>query len=311
MGCWNETCGLSGLAIPTKTPCLLFLLAPGNHLDDGRAGYSYPSGMWQPRCLPVTGVYNDDRGTLDLDKKIPTHWAYTQRMLGADHLAWSENFEDPTKGATALAATYTPAFFDFVERGRVYGRSSSYGFRWAPRWTYPLGQMLVRTDVWDHLLAVEYTEWGSTSRAANRKAAEELVDHILDILDKKGCLSPKDHWSIETHFRSQPGPRTPFHWLVFEHGGGELPAGGNIYRVHLTTDIATAPLGKQIDRARALEIFYDLADLAHVGRLMSLLRLAWRPQCGKGSQDTAWELHRDFANKVAALALDEETRDES
>lgn len=309
MGCWYETCALSGLPIPPKTPCLLFLLAPGNHLDDGRSGYSYPSGLWQPRCLPVTGVYNDDRGTLDLAEKPPAHWAYTERMLDADHLAWTEDGE-PGRVRSEIPARYTSAFFDKVERGRVFGRNLSFGHRHRDTdCHYPLGQTLVRKDVWDHLLGVEHlVDWGGTTRAQNRKAVEELVDHLLTKVPTSA--DPRERalnlFSAEDHFRDRREHRTPFHWLVFEHGGGELPAGGGIYRIHLTTDL----LEKRVDRETALAVFGDLADLAHVGRLMSLLRRAWRPQAGKGSQDIEWDLHRDLAVKVAAIAAEEQRRDE-
>jgi len=309
MGCWYETCALSGLPIPPKTPCLLFLLAPGNHLEDGRSGYSYPSGLWQPRCLPVTGVYNDDRGTLDLDEKPPAHWAYTERMLDGDHLAWTESGE-PEKLRTEIAPAYTEAFFDRVERGRVFGRNMSFGYRHRDTdLHYPLGQMLVRKDVWDHLLGVEHlVDWGGTTRAQNRKAAEELVDHLLTKVPTSADPQKRalNLFSAEDHFRDRREHRTPFHWLVFEHGGGELPTGGGIYRIHLTTDL----IEKKVDRDTALAVFHDLADLAHVGRLMSLLRRAWRPQAGKGSQDIEWDLHLDLAIKVAAIAAEEQRRDE-
>lgn len=319
MGCWYETCALSGLPIPPKTPCLLFLLAPGNHLDDGRSGYSYPSGLWQPRCLPVTGVYNDDCGTLDLDETPPAHWAYTERMLDADHLAWTEDGA-PGRVRFEIAARYTPAFFNKVERGLVFGRNLSFGHRHRDTdYHYPIGQTLVRKDVWDHLLGVEHlVDWGGTTREGNRKAAEEFVDFNLGLNDEtvaglaKRILTVKaspprwDLFAIEAHFRDRREHRTPFHWLVFDHGGGELPAGCGIYRTHLTADL----LEKKVDRETALSIFHNLADLAHVGRLMSLLRRAWRPQAGKGSQDIEWDLHRDLAVKVAAIAAEQQRRDD-
>lgn len=307
MGCWYETCGLSGLPIPPKTPCLLFLLAPGNHLDDGRAGYSYPSGIWQPRCLPVTGVYNDDRGTLDLTEKAPAHWAYSERILAEDHLAWSESGA-PEKLRTEVAPAYTAAFFDEVERGRVFGRNMAFGYRHRDTdLHYPLGQMLVRMDVWEHLLATAYAVgWHDTSREANRQAAEQLVDRILAVPEN---LQGHELWmafiAIEEGFRDRKEYSTPFHWLVFDHGGGELPGGCGIYRTALTIALTD----KKIDRETALEIFYDLADLAHVGRLMALLRRAWRPQPGKGSQNIEWDLHLGFALEVARIAA-EGTRDE-
>lgn len=304
MGCWYETCALSGLPIPPKTPCLLFLLAPGNHLDDGRSGYSYPSGLWQPRCLPVTGVYNDDRGTLDLAEKPPAHWAYSERMLAEDHLAWSESGE-PEKLRTEIVPAYTEAFFDKVERGRVFGRNMSFGYRHRDTdLHYPLGQMLVRMDVWEHLLAAEHAVgcvWGSTSRAANRQAAEELVDRILAVPeDLQGQELWKAFLAIEEGFRDRSKHGTPFHWLVFDHGGGELPGGCGSYRTALTIALTD----KKITRERALEIFYDLADLAHVGRLMALLRRAWQPQSGKGSQNIEWDLHLSFAIGVARIAAE-------
>jgi len=64
MGCWAETCGLSGLPIEMGDEAALFVLVPGHHHNDSRSGFSYPVGEWFPWCPAFYGTYDECRGSL-------------------------------------------------------------------------------------------------------------------------------------------------------------------------------------------------------------------------------------------------------
>lgn len=302
MGCWYETCGLSGAPIEPKTRCRLFLLATGNDTDTTRSGFSYPTGQWQPVAPPFSGEYNDDRGTIDLDEKPPPHWAYTKEFLDEDSLMWSDGHEGSEPKPIKAAYDYETFFFQ-VERGWVTGRSQSFGYKNRESgWHYPLGQMLVREDVWEFLLSVKIDEsaWQKSTRDFNRKQAKDYVDYLVanPLTTEKKYRGFVD----ERFLRNQGEGVSPFYWTMFEHQ--EAGARGGMYRVHLTHDIDD----KKINPALALEIFYEFADLSHVNRVMSHLRRAWRPQPGKGSQDVDWDLHKRFAQEIIRIAKREEKR---
>lgn len=54
MGCWNKTCGLTGLPILSGDPVYVFVLEKNNHRDR-----CYSTAFWRPVLVPFESYYND------------------------------------------------------------------------------------------------------------------------------------------------------------------------------------------------------------------------------------------------------------
>ena len=294
MGCWYETCGISGLPITPGDKAVLFLLGPGTASwrgGSGCSGFSNPVGLWSPLSPPFFGKYNDDRGTLDFSKTPPAHWKLTQARFNDFKLCWTE---DEEKSPKPLSVVYEYGkFFEPIERGYVQGRGHL-GHRNKDH-MFQIGQMLMRRDVWDHLLSMKFETWyGETSRELCHESARELVRHVQKHRPKSEKeLSLSWAFEIERHFDDKP---SPFIYSIF-HPGESGPS-FSLYRVSLLH----ALVRKEVDAEQALAIFYEIADVAHVNQLMSHLRRAWGPQCGKGSQDINWKLHADVLGLFGKIA---------
>jgi hypothetical protein len=285
MGSWEETCGLSGLPITRGDKALLFLLVPGTALD-GHSGFSYPVGLWMPTAPPFFGKYDDDRGTLDFAKKPPAHWPLTSELLKDMGLSWRDNDTDDWQ-PLPLAYNYGK-FFEKIERGWVQGKTARFSSG-----KFSLGQMLVRQDIWDTLLGMKFETWyGEAEREQAHADAREFIQYVLDHPPKEKDLS----WpfSVERHFE-QKVPSVFFSSIF--HPGESGPSLGR-YRVAIMHGL----VNKSLDAETAQAILYEIADLAHVNRMMSHLRRAWGPQSGKGSQDINYELHAAFLRKAAEIA---------
>jgi hypothetical protein len=296
MGCWYETCGLSGLPIPPDTNALLVVLGPGTSIDDGRSGFSYPTGQWRPLCLPFAGVYDDDQGTLKLRRAAAWHWDYTKEVLGPYRLVWRRD-EDIAPPPRPLKLVWAREFLTRLERGWVTGTwyrpdLQTYG-------PVPIGQMLVRQGVWDALLGLTADGWdGPGQRQQGRVDAEawyeyvrahpELVDYGLGV-------------KLQLHFEAQ---RSFFQRSLYSTG--DAGVGTGIYRTVLTQQV----YDQTVTREAALRLLYALNDLYQVNAAMAVLRRAWRPQPGKGSQDVAWRVHEAFHRAVAGLAATRAAADE-
>lgn len=292
MGCWYETCGLSGLPITPDDKALVVLLVPGSSIDDGRGGFCYPVGLWSPLCPPFFGTYNDDRGTLNFAKKAPAHWALTKERIAEFKPVWQDDRYD--KEWKKLPVTYDyEKFFEPIERGWVHG--VGYLGRRNDDHTFPIGQVIIREDVWDHLLSTKREMWyGNTAREQGHADAREFVKYVVENPPPE-ALEEGLSWafSVEHHFEGKPS--TFYHSLF---SPGESGPCFSHYRIKLMHDLV---FGK-VEPETALAVFYEIADVAHINRLMSHLRRAWRPQSGKGSQDIEWDLHEGFARRVAEIA---------
>lgn len=297
MGCWYETCAFSGLPIPPHERALLFIIQPGMRLGGAGAGFSYPVGNWCPACLPLRGKYNDDRGTLDLDKAMPDHWKWSADILNDLKLQWAEHPEDEDAKWKPLAPAYSYSkFFDKIERGYVRGFGHRTHKGHGP---IEIGQMLVREDVWNVILgqSMNFGWRPAQTREANQRFAREFVDYVL-------AASPKDlesFFAIEHHFEEK-GERSSLYYTMF-HPGESGPSFGR-YRIWLTA----ALVHKEIVPETALRVLNEIGDVGHVNAMLGPLRRAWGPQPGKGSQDIGWGMHAKFADAVASIAREQKAK---
>jgi hypothetical protein len=295
MGCWYETCGISGLPIPPKEKSLLFLLAPGygSWRKDNHSGFSYPTSLWTPIVLPFQGLYNDDRGTIDLPAEEPEHWRYTKILLEDFRL---QRVKEGSGDPQSISPAYTEDFFRSVERGWVTGKGhmghSENGFQ------FPLGQMLVRRDVWDYLLAEQFTDgaWRNSSRELNHQHVREFVSYVAKTEPKALGFNIDNHFTDERRSQS-----SPFLSALFR-GGSENCCSISHYRISLMYDI----YHQDIDPTTALQILYDIADVVHVNTAMEFLRRSWGPQSGKGSQDIYYDKHARFHGALQEMAKNAE-----
>jgi hypothetical protein len=292
MGSWNETCGLSGLPIPRGTPALLVVLGPGSTRDqgeDGRAGFCYPAGLWVPLCLPFPGTYDDDTGTISLDK-APFHWPFTQEVLREYRLSWQKR----DAVMRPLPLEYNQTFLQAIERGWT----SAMG----PLGAISVGQVLIRKDIWDYLLSIEMRVfWGTSSRKTSHKAARQYLRTLLQQMRS----SSFDNFQFELHLRNST-KSIPFVNALFSPY--EVGFSFAFYRNALTRSLVEYIAREERERSLKdiLRMLYEIADIAHVNQMMMVLRRAWQPQPGKGSQDLEWSLHEGFAQKVAEIASAEE-----
>lgn len=165
MGCWDETCGLSGLPIEYDDKTLLFPLSSSPLYESGQSGFSYPTGLWQPMTLPFYGTYNS-YGALENPTCI--NLGLAQKVFWDYGIEWSEST------------------FDELERGKLSGRLG-----WSGE-NRLIGQMLVRQDVWEVFLNLR-----PEHRTDCRNGSDRWIEYELshdDTSDMRG------HMAMEAHF---------------------------------------------------------------------------------------------------------------
>jgi hypothetical protein len=172
-------------------------------------------------------------------------------------------------------------FFEPIERGWVQRK----GYRKFE----PVGQVLIREDVWDYLLGLKFEPfWGESSRRKAHQDAAALVQYLVENPAKE----LRDCFKTENHFQE----RTSFFSSIFIPG--EAGPSFSFYRTLLMQGMTDGTITPET----ALNIFREIGDVAHVNQVLYGLRRAWRPPPGKGSQDINWDLHEGFADRVAEIA---------
>jgi len=259
MGSWNETCGLSGLPIEENTKALLFPLTSGMGEGSNHSGFSYPTGLWQPMMLPFYGIYSS-YGTLDNPSCASLE--LNIRMFQSYGIEWSDT-----------------TLYD-LERGTLSGRLGRLGQ------TGPIGQMLIRQDIWDAFLDLQ-----PEHRAQCRLGTELWVQYERSHEDTDTIMG---QFGMEEYFRGFYPQHGSFFFALF---GTSLPD-FKWFALNVRDDIRKNLVSSDTLQAVA----YEFADVVHVNRVMALVRRAWGPQTGKGSQNAEWDLHRDLANKISEIS---------
>ncbi len=142
MGSWNETCGVTNLAIHEDDPVRLFLIERSQSYGANRAasGFCYVDGMWRPRFLPIKGVYDDYGSIRGVEEDLNT------RIVATDLASYSgegpEDEDDPDEGALGNLLRR-------VERGK-FRVPSPIGTK------VELGQMLVLERAYQHVVSIGY-----------------------------------------------------------------------------------------------------------------------------------------------------------
>jgi hypothetical protein len=89
MGCWNGTCGVSGLAIRAGEPVRLLLLQ--EHSRSEGTAYS-PDDLFHVRGMPLKGVYNDYGNIEEVEENILT--ALLVEAFQQDAVPQQSSYED-------------------------------------------------------------------------------------------------------------------------------------------------------------------------------------------------------------------------
>jgi hypothetical protein len=66
MGCWNETCGVSQVAITAGERIAVVLIQEQKHVE--AEGHSYSTELWTPAFLPIFGKYDDYGGIEEIEE---------------------------------------------------------------------------------------------------------------------------------------------------------------------------------------------------------------------------------------------------
>ena len=293
---WYDTCGFSDFPIEPGTKVRLFILGQGRAMEDGRAGFSYATGLWSPLGLGLQGTYDDEHvhGALH-----PTNKAYRMKRTIVGGLVSEEILRE------MKVPPVDNEFLKKLDRGKASCWQPGSGNAEAP-----LGQMLVREDVWTAMLRTPFMrEWDqkTVSIKDHYIATDEWLENAW-LLDGGPAgsyeVSRKFEQSyLETEFAGSSG---------IIHSIYEGYASAPRYKLYLIMLLAKF-MKREIGMDEAQEVLRAIADLYHVNALLDPLRLAWRPQPGRGSQSIDWKMHHDFKAKLVKLAdraLAREAREE-
>lgn len=297
MGSFDLYCSVSGLPIKYGTPVVYLILSPKKRY--GGVG-DHLGGEYFPRCLPVTGEYNDYGW---LDKPGPAFWLERIREnLLVD--GWVRHTEWPRKGGPAryVWRKANPRLTmdevqDHLWRGDLRHKHVDEHFastegppdQWKTEKDvrrYRCIQSMIRQDVWDALLALDIPYWDGKkerSNAAGTLSTFREADRKTESKNKIARRLLADQRAFEEI------PHLLYHLNV-----------AYFNRRSLAEEAYDYAIGKSSKYQDAY--FVDMMTALHkVHWTLFQLGRKWGPNWG-GPQNGEFSLHHEFATAVANMA---------
>lgn len=290
MGCWHATCGVSRLPIRYGEPVRAFLIVGKRHglnhafrdkdwKAGGRewrngwwSGFTYSEDVFAPRCLPLKATYNDYGSIENIEGGLNAQIVLAQ--FQTDLMEFPKGEHSIPVEISKNMSLYE--LIDAIERDAVtvydYSREAT-----------PVGLFLVHEAVYQALINTKYDE---CDLAYFQKQAYKQVDQIEEYVSliEKGTVDDRvkafaqDVYATTDCFGFLPSIFFYKHWL----------------RAKATADETF------LDSGEFKTLVQDMAEFAKFSHEMSCARIAWMPQCGKGSQDDNTHGHKAIAEAVLA-----------
>lgn len=180
MGCWNQTCMISGLPIHWSEPVVSIFLAGKD--TNQRADHCYAHAFWDPIPYVLYGKYNDYGAVEDFE---PTNQTELLRYF-ADHLLEMEQGENEYHDhPTSVAELSLEKIYEWDHSHRLFFKWSHLGEKRGER--RPVDHIQIKRSLFDRIIeTVKIQEYESSGyRYVTFKDLMHNIDGAVDWLQKK------------------------------------------------------------------------------------------------------------------------------
>ncbi len=283
MGCWNKTCGLSGLPIFAGERVYVFVLIQNADTSDR----SYTTSFWRPVILPFETTYNDYGGGEDSDMVALNYILKSIRPVVVEQEQGDNKCHDIPISRESLGERL---LFDAIHENRLF----------VTEWkNQPLQVDLVmfRKDIVDIILQ-EYTVQQYVGKGGD--CGHDNNNYLKITLSTLVAELPK---IIEASKQTQ---KTPWRYSLLTESG-EFGFMNRIcnHRFSTVCDLEGIILNTTTDDQEKLYILKSVCMFTMLDNFMDSVRKTWSPGGHEGSQNsdtTSYKLlNRSVDGIISAL----------
>lgn len=271
MGCWNETCGISQIAIRSGDPVVGVFIQESGRLEP--AGECNTTNAWSPAFLPIRGTYDEYGRIENIVKDWNTDYIIQYLKQHCTEMEVGENrFHDRAVSRETMNLTTAQ---EAMTDGRLELPGLWIGEGMPKNVPCRVGLMFVHADIWDQMVSRTI---GSYYEQSCKKFTKKYLDQLTDrdeLIKSFGDDELKTSLAL-FHLRSE------------FRGIAEITA-RSIKQYMLDHTLPNAELAARF------------AELEMACVTMDRLRRSWLPQTGKGSQDDDRDTMRALAKAVESV----------
>jgi hypothetical protein len=298
MGSWNETCGLSNLAIEPREEVVFLLITQSPYEDViGKSG-CYHTDFFFPRTIPLYGMY-DDYGRVAFHEGQDKIIDLIKRGFELDLIP--VDAENKFDTAVSMEDWSMDNLQEWLHDGKV--RINKGAIDWAvdPSTTgpSPVYKLIIRRDVWEAFCSTSYTTWdGTNTLDLFKNSADRLIEFLAS---ETFTVDMNKSRRNPVHFTNLSlAPDKNSFMSIYNNVISSIPF--TISARWSIEQIVEQFSSSTLTESEAKDMFYRLAEMAHVEKIMMLTRRAWMPTVGMGSQGTYYKLSLEIFNKLTKVA---------
>jgi hypothetical protein len=303
MGCWNQTCAVSQIAITNGDPVVCLFVTENDRMD--AFGCHYTTCAWNITFLPFRASYNDYGGVEDIVEDWNTDYIlnylrnhavekpagenpYHEHVVVKDNLNW-ELIQQAVR-EDRLELITQRMVMETLDNGEIATR-----YKNVPTKTTML---MIHADVWNALVyrKIDTYRGAVTLNSIVEKRQKKVAEVEKKIADMKASIN------IDSTDHDATKPLNAFIWMarssLTSHDSdilrgiseNPMPSIKGYLVDHNDDDFVEHP-----------ETVHRMAEIAMVNSGMSSLRRYWHPQTGLGSQSDSRGVHRLIHNIIEAI----------
>lgn len=331
MGCWNGTCAISNLPILAgeKTKVVLLHAPYASKKENpllGISGFCYPHGIMAPAFYALEGEYDDYGGVENLVedwnykiveayiqnkwKKIRVEGTYPERVKELDTFTLPQVLEAIERNVLEVLSEEDSRVKDLaIKAMEAYKDTPEVLAQWkdlaeqdvSEQWRKsPFSFVMIRKDVWDHIVASDFGFfWNLKKKRAKNDPYEVSAKVYCEYTFKeiRKLKKPKE---------DDPMVKMEAKWAVRNGHLFRMGEGGSLLGESWYAEALIMSLGDK----RLLDQFYTtwMEDTA-IRSWFNVLRKAWLPQAGAGSQSQEWTAYK-YLNKIVDKICDDHIKEE-
>lgn len=287
MGCWCETCQISGLPISYGEPMVTIVLKKNEYAEHEGGNITYPTDLWEVDSYAIRGKYNDYGVPENMEENALT--AELLHKYNSDDIdSLIENIERGEVPDTAVFYILEDVYNEIISMNGLTFKYQENIFR-------PENKMDVQKEKLDNLI---------------KMMRQHKVENIVAVVDESG---------FSLKYRIKDEKKLEEMNLSLEKLKSTMPM--FLKRVYRRSESMYAPMCDFYDRkgyydSLTDELKYDYLELNFkktfemymLQKFMMMTRCSFCPRSGKGNQNNNFEMFIEMFEFFKSIAKKEEEK---
>lgn len=304
MGSWNGTDFLTQLPIIAGDKMRLVFIHKSPFFENrDLASACYHTDMYRPFPIPLKGEYNDYGSIEQLVPSLSHEMLVEQFKASVIEVPYDDERDKYVDRNSVVKDKLTVEYLlERAQEGALYAHIDTKDVG--------VGYVMIREDMYQAIINATTTSFWTNKEASIKIFREGAAEYLKGLKDYEIEIKTEIKDDVVKRLKRSlddfrvlmmepnPAKRNPFLSMLspmYGVGGPNFNGCDRFLRKKIENGMAA-------DDPRLVEFVYELAEFMFFNMSLGMMRKAWQPQCGAGSQGDEYGLHAVLANAVLSAS---------